>query len=67
MIRTRRGPGKVSRPLSRLGQSTDRDAVGDGFKVFDLPPPLNRTVLGICMGKRCLGKVTTEDTADMLA
>ncbi|GHJ84903.1 hypothetical protein NliqN6_1305 [Naganishia liquefaciens] len=22
---------------------------GDGFKVYDLPPPLNRTVLGICM------------------
>ncbi|KAJ9114706.1 hypothetical protein QFC22_005582 [Naganishia vaughanmartiniae] len=22
---------------------------GDGFKVFDLPPPLGRTVIGICM------------------
>lgn len=24
--------------------------LGDGFKVFDLPPPLGRTVIGICMG-----------------
>ncbi|KAJ9095679.1 hypothetical protein QFC21_005551 [Naganishia friedmannii] len=23
---------------------------GDGFKVFDLPPPLGRTAIGICMG-----------------
>jgi hypothetical protein len=23
---------------------------GDGFKVLDLPEPLGRTVIGICMG-----------------
>lgn len=25
--------------------------IGDGFKVLDLPEPLGRTVIGICMGK----------------
>lgn len=25
--------------------------LGNGFEVFDLPPPLGRTVVGICMGE----------------
>lgn len=47
-IRTRRGHGKVSQTLE--GRASTKSNVGDGFKVYDLPPPLNRTVLGICMG-----------------
>jgi protein N-terminal amidase len=36
---------------------------GDGFKVYDLPPPLNRTVLGICMGMFCrLIEMQSADT-----
>lgn len=31
---------------------TDDDFTGDGFTHFDLPAPLGRVALGICMGQQ---------------